>query len=291
MSFVQSPDEYKTVFVLDNDECIGTWSLASGIHSAFSSYIPEHTGMDEKTCLRILKECMVKHYLSNGASRPGTKDTLKLLKYYKDKGLVDKVVMFTSAGNHNDWVIFLKDCIEEYCGVDGLYDMVLHRDNSNSEVATDGATVKCLDMVKKRLGFIDKKTKFVFIDDRPQNIRGDGIRVKVSQYRHVVEKEYIQDTLDEAIDKLQEIYTRVKGKKTYAPRLLREIIKTEVFLLRKKDEKRNIRHKYPLNQSYDTNLIVKCSNTFICNIKPTKLYRSSSFTIPVVTSLKRTVSL
>ncbi len=289
------PARDRLVFVLDNDECLGAWSIASGIHMMFSGYIPVKTGIPVSVCVKVLKDCLVKHYLPNGGARPGTKDTLKLIKFFKDSDLIDKVLMFTSAENKDDWVIFLKECLEEYAGVTGLYDLVLHKDNTNSQRSHDGSTLKCLDMVREKLNFEAGKTKVVMIDDKPHNVIGDGVRVSVSAYRHVVDECHLSDMIDECLDTLQTMYKPIDGKKTYNPSKLIPLIKESVLVHsdgRKKDIKNNdMIYMCSSNQLDDNNLIENCSKTFIEHLPFTQMTRSLSEHIPHPMAMSRSLSI
>ena len=300
MTSPSSEKEYNVV-VLDNDECIGAWSLASAIHGIFADYLPKHTGIPIQECLRVFKDCTVKYYLLNGGARPGTKETFKLLKHYKDTGVIDKVVMFTSCGNEKNWVICLKECLEQYTGVNGLYDLVLHRDNTEAKKSADGATIKNLDTVLVRLGFERGNTNIIMVDDRPHNIQGDCVKcvkVAVSPYRHVVDEKYISDMIDEMLDTLQTLYTlckQIDGVKTFAPSLFRKMIKKMVLDDqggRKDDVKKNILLNCPVNQLGDKSLIGQLATTFVnhLSLSPTPLVRSVS-EHPVRLPLVRSISM
>ena len=291
---VNAPVKKATVFVLDNDECIGAWSLSSAIHDVFAGYIPTHTGISVSECTRVFKDCLVKHYLSNGGARPGTKDTLKMIKSYKDAGLIDRVVMFTSATNNNNWVNCLKECLEQYAGVEGMYDLVLHKDNTDATTAPNGATFKSMDLVLERLELRKENTKIVVIDDRPENIMGEGVRVVVSPYRHIVAEKNLDELIDDILDTLQRIYTPGIEVKTYAPQLFRKMIKNLILVDsngRKEEIKINISKKSPLNQLSDTSLMEQGATTFLDHIAPTPLTRSTSNQIPPPAPLTRFISV
>ena len=301
MDFTHSQKEYngraRVVFVLDNDECIGAWSIASAIHSLFATYVPKNTGIPKSDCLKVLKSALVKYYFSNGGARPGTKATLKLIKFYKDVGMIDKVIMFTSSNNGLGWVNFLKECLEEYVDAPGLYDLVLHRDNTPSSVSSDGATMKSLDLVRNKLGFQNEKTSIIMIDDKPHNIIGEGARIRVSPYRHIVDEKHIDKMIDDVIDTLELMY--VFTEKTYAPKRLRHIIKHTILIdndgiKREVSENTHI-HRCPINQLNDTNLIENGVKAFMDHITPLSLVRSISGNIDCNLSpsppLKRALSL
>ena len=291
MSTTTSNCEYRrTVLLVDNDECIGAWSLASAIHGLFTTYIPTHTGIPVETCLQIFKKNLIIHYLSNGGARPGTKSTLQLAKTHKDAGNIDHVVMFTSCSNKNGWVVFLKECIEEYAGVSGIYDYVFHRDNTPAETAQNGATVKCLTAARKRLGY-SPTDKVIIIDDSPQNVRGTGHRVAVTKYRHIVGKTHIEDLIVSALNDLQAIWTASPGKiapKRFAPLLVDTVINAKDGYA---DGVRfNMNRGYAVNQMDDSNLMATVSKAFL-ELVPTMipLVRTTSV-IPPPVHMKRSIS-
>lgn len=258
----------KTVFVLDNDECLGAWSLASALHGVFVTYIPEKTGIPVLDCINIFKDCLVKHYFENGGSRPGTKDALQVIKCLKDDGLIDKVTMFTSSTNKDEWVFFLKDCLEQHANVVGLYDLVLHRENTKANTP-EGPTLKHLSIVLNRLNFNKENTKIIMIDDRPENIIGDCDKIVVSQYRHVVDEKHLSDTIDNTLDKLQAVYKPTAGSKTFPPVFFKQIIKNLILVDkggRNQDIKTNEKLGVPFNQMNDVNLI-EAFATFLDNKK------------------------
>ena len=256
----------KQVLVLDNDECLGAWSFASGLHHVFSTYIPKNTGISIKVCLEILKKRLITYYFSNGGARPGTKDTLKLAQLYKQLGYIDKVIMFTSATNNNEWVEFLKDCLEEFADTKGVYDLVLHKNNTSCSIAPDGSTYKCMNVVLEKLLYSSTDTIVCIVDDKPQNVLGNAIKVKVSPYRHVVDEDIILLMMHELINDLKILCTKsdkfwsifvenIIGDKGYKHDVL---MNTNVF-------------KCPLNQLTDTNLIENCTKMFDCHFSKCRI--------------------
>ena len=217
---------------------------------------------------------------------------------YKDIGVVDKVSMFTSAGNDGDWVNFLKDCLEEYAGVHGLYDIVLHKYNTISKESIDGATVKCMDLVLTKLGYQEEKTSIIVFDDKPQNITGSGYRIDVTPYRHIIHETHLNDMIDDLIEKLQVIYLPITGKKTYEPTFIKKMIKDIIFLDKdghKKDVYDNLHiYKCPIDQLNDKNLIEQSVKAFIDHITPSPLLRTlveSPIKLPHPNSMKRFMSI
>ena len=296
METLCQPKNMKVV-VLDNDECTGQYSLASGIHNMFCTYVPLNTGLSVNECVSVLRDGFVKYYLPNGAARPGTKETLSLLKVYKDRGMIEKVVMYTSAGNSNDWVYFLKDCLEQYGDVKGLFDLVLHKCNVVSQVTVDGATVKDLDIVRARLSMGDASI-FMF-DDKPQNIVGVGSKIAVPAYRHIVDYEYVSIMLKEILNKLESKYVKVDGVTSFPPSKLFDPIISQIRNGVQADIRdNNMKYKCPINQLSDKHLIEKASKAFIDNIfSKLPLSRSSSddfesiHKCPTYNEMSRTLSL
>ena len=287
---LEVPPKTEKVFVLDNDECLGQFGLLSGLYSLFVTYVSIHTGIPLHLCLQVLKKYVITYYLANGGARPGTKDTLRLLQQYKDNKLIDKVVMFTSAKNTNNWVLFLKDCLESYAGVVGLYDLIVHRDILIPSPAPDGATFKDLELVRFRLDITSDSPLFM-IDDKPHNILGEGTRIPVTPYRHVVQYQDLGNLIRDSLTELQTLF--IPGPERYPPTnficSLQTLIQSEV----EKDIKYNtLLHKCPINQLNDTSLIQACYRIFIKEIQPPiPLTRTTSSHTPIKLSLSRTSSL
>ena len=297
----------KLVVVLDNDECLGSWGIASGLYNLFVTYISVNTGINMMDCVDVFKFNLIKYYLNNGGARPGTKDTLKLIKYYKDIGVIDKVVMFTSASNNHDWVTFLKNCLEEFADVNGLYDIVLHNGNSFQKNAVDGATIKSLDVVLSKLSsneylYTKDNTKFLFFDDKPCNIQGEAKIIDVFPYRHIVNEKFLIVLLSDTLNSLEKLYIipsdeqKRTGLKTFSPLKFLNII-TDLVLVNKDGIKEDIYnnenvYKCAINQLDDNNLIFKGSKAFIEHVPLIKLSRCKSddkYILPVL--LKKTNSL
>lgn len=252
----------KKVIALDNDECLGFFPLASAMYTLFVCYIAQTTGISPDKCAEIFRDVMVKYYLPNGGARPGTKELLQKIHLYKISGYIDSVVMFTSSTNNNDWVFFLKDCLEEYAGVP-VYDLVLHRQNTKAKVATDGATVKCLNTVRDKLGF-GSNTEVIIVDDKPDNIVGPGIRIPVKPYTHIVSSSILSDMIKEAFDKLGDVYKNITCKKHSPDKLIGMV---ENIILNSPDGmkieiKKNLSLGRPNNQMNDTDLITKSVEMF-----------------------------
>ena len=193
----------KVVIVLDNDECTGQYVLGSVFHTHILS-------MNKNINYNKLVELFVNYYLKInsytptkndiglvGCARPGLYFLLKLLNEYKKLKIVHKVVMYTSAPNEDDWVIFLKDCLEKYSECKGLFDLVLHRGSfPKAKVTKSGATIKDLKYVYKN-NIINPDNlppdnfKIIMLDDNPQNINKyhkNNYVYGVSPYNHMIGK-------------------------------------------------------------------------------------------------------
>ncbi len=203
------------IVVLDNDECLGQFSLFSIlIHYAKS---PHPIPID----LNAVKQACIKHLFPNGTARPYIKHLFKLLAKLKQMKKIDKVVMYTSApntsNNQSGYIYFLKDCLETYCKTPKLYELVFHRNNIQALVSQDGATIKDLGNVvlpnqklrQKLLQFNSNNSKFIklvnhltkktiMIDDKPQNIRNRfGKRYGVSAYTVIPHLKHIYNCIND----------------------------------------------------------------------------------------------
>lgn len=189
------------IIVLDNDECLGQFSI-------FSILLNYSMNKDSiKINLNKLKQSCIQYLFGKGSIRPNIKILFKLLYKLKKLKKIDKVVMYTSAPNNskylNNYVLFLKNLLEEYCQTPGLYDFVFHRNNIKANITKDGATIKDLGNVilnnkerdilykinnksygilnykeKDFLKYVNHKTKnIIMIDDKPHNIEKRGGKV------------------------------------------------------------------------------------------------------------------
>ena len=209
------------IIVLDNDECLGQFSIFSIIYNF------ANTKSNIEINLNAVKKSCIKYLFSNGTVRPNLKILFKLLFKLKQLKKIDKVVMYTSAPNDSNkksgYIYFLKDCLETYCQTPGLYDDVIHRNNINALVSNDGATIKDLGNVifdnnnfRKKLFFVTNKgnnlnynerdfvnyvnymtSKTLMIDDRPQNIRNrHGKAIGIFPYLVIPELKNIYSCID-----------------------------------------------------------------------------------------------
>jgi len=212
----------KVVVVLDNDECTGQYVMASVFHSHIVNNFPDTTNKNSKNYKKLVKLFSDYYLKINGISpskrnigmvgcaRPGTFFLLILLHHYKKMGIIHKVVMYTSASNEDNWVYFLKDCLEEYAQAPGVFDLIFHRESfPNAEVAPSGATIKNLSNIYNHKiinpNKIDKDNfKIIMLDDNPQNIKQSGKNnhiYGISEYTHMIGKnnlrKFIQILFDE----------------------------------------------------------------------------------------------
>lgn len=172
------------VLVFDNDECIVSASLPSGFYGFIKMNYPDS--------IHHLKQSFAILF-DSGVLRPGAKQMFETIKEMKFKGIVDKVVMYTSAPNTNGWVDFLKDSLEEYLDCKGIYDLVLHRDNVPIIQTACGATMKFLDRVKEHLG----DANILMFDDKPENIVGNGIICGIPPYSHLITPKIWDEVLND----------------------------------------------------------------------------------------------
>jgi hypothetical protein len=182
---------YPKIIVLDNDECLGQFGLFSSLY-----VYARNTRDPYKIDLQELRNACVKYLFPYGVARPRLLELFMLLKKLKKSGKLDGVVMYTSAPNNltdgrGGYVHFLKDCIEQYCNCQGIYDKILHRNNVVAKVSSCGATIKDMGNAlltscqrkqlmnntytkeKRKIStYVNNYTKhMLMIDDKPNNIR------------------------------------------------------------------------------------------------------------------------
>ena len=234
-----SNNKKKVVVVLDNDECTGQYVMASVFHSHIVNNYPDTTNKNSKNYQTLVKLFSDYYLKINGISpskrnigmvgcaRPGTFFLLRLLQQYKKLGIVHKVVMYTSASNEDNWVYFLKDCLEEYSQVPGVFDLVFHRESfPNARVAPSGATMKDLNNVFKHPTVNPKKLgkenfKIIMLDDNPQNIKKSGPNNNVYQglsaYHHMIGKNNLRKFIQILFDKF-----KIKDKRNFFQEIIED---------------------------------------------------------------------
>jgi hypothetical protein len=210
------------ILYLDNDECLGYFSLISGLYSETVCDYCLKLKLEEKNLDRINVEALfilfAADLLDMGFARPGLKDFFAELKRFKNKGYLDKIIMYTSAErysktekNYVNWVGFMKNLFEFYSSNQNdnndelflIYD--LDHSGRSDEIpreSPDGATLKSVEVPLKRLGItMENVKKIAFLDDRPQNIYIDGDsqqsklkRVGVLPYYFLPSRDILKET-------------------------------------------------------------------------------------------------
>jgi hypothetical protein len=241
----------KVVVVLDNDECTGQYVMASVFHSHIVNNFPDSVDKNSenyKKLVNLFSDYYLKINGINpskknigmvGCARPGTFFLLRLLQNYKKLGIIHKVVMYTSASNEDNWVYFLKDCLENYSNSPGVFDLVFHRETfPNAKVAPSGATMKDLEYVFKHNEINPEKLtkdnfKIIMLDDNPQNIKKSGVlnyRYGVSPYHHMIGKNNLRKFIQILFDNF-----KIKDKRNF----FQEIINDPDFKLTDNYEQSN----------------------------------------------------
>jgi hypothetical protein len=210
------------ILYLDNDECLGYFSLISGLYTETVCDYCLKLKLEEKNLDRINAEALfilfAAELLDMGFARPGLKEFFYKLKKFKNNKFLDKIIMYTSAERYSqseknfvNWVGFMKNLFEFYSTEkhDDSRDLFLIYDLDHSgrsdeipRESPDGATLKSVEVPLKRLGIsMDDVGKIVFLDDRPQNIFIDGkeqqdklMRIGVLPYYFLPQKEILKQT-------------------------------------------------------------------------------------------------
>lgn len=187
----------KSVIVFDNDECTGQYSFLGSLHSLFiednNLKYPE-SKLSYNDTIKLIS----KYYLGYGGIRPYVKKTLQYLYNKKQKLKLDKIFMYTAAENLDNYVFFLKDCIEYHCDCIGIFDKIFDRSFCNEDLT------KNLDNIRGDIS----TSKILMIDDRPNNIiKGDGFVYGVEPYLYCPKWNIISKFIDEYGENyLEELY-------------------------------------------------------------------------------------
>lgn len=177
---IDNKNKKKYIIVIDNDECIGSWSDLSLIYNIFKFELK----IDKPDILTFI-DIMTK----TGCIRPFVKDFFERIIDLKKKNIVSKVIMCTAASNSEGWVTYLAELLNYWIDYP-LYDEIIYRermdiwhDIKDTDKYNSIGYIKNMDMIKH---IIDNKYKcnhkdfeIIAIDDRPSNIlNGKTIGIK-----------------------------------------------------------------------------------------------------------------
>jgi hypothetical protein len=183
------------ILILDNDECLGYFSLLNGVYNGCIRYLSKlHLCNNEN--IKLFDE-----YFSNfavelllaGYARNNLANFFEKVKKLKTQGVIHKVVMMTSNYRYIrkrykgqfDWVNTMRNILEKYANVNTLYpsisiydfDYSCRNDEENSIIAKDNATVKKISNIIQKLQITNYYSihKIICIDDRIKNIDFEDI--------------------------------------------------------------------------------------------------------------------
>ncbi len=173
-----------TLFILDNDECLGSFGFLSLFHSYIvDTHCIKHNLKLNDPRRKQVDDLFTKfgaEMLGLGFARPSLREFFKMLHKLKRIDSHVFVVMYTSAPRYSDaserdytdWLITLQNMLEHYTGCK-IYDMTHsgRTDETQRSEAADGATLKDVRIILAKLGISkDDVCGIVFLDDRPDNI-------------------------------------------------------------------------------------------------------------------------
>jgi len=121
----------------------------------------------------------IKIFLQMGGLRPGVKELFQTLNELLIMKKIDRIGIFTSASNRNNYVNYVKRCIEDLCEIpENTISFVITREFS-TYYSRDGATIKDLYECYKLFYSIETSTELyenygikdaVILDDKPYNV-------------------------------------------------------------------------------------------------------------------------
>lgn len=159
------------VVVLDNDETTAYYIPLLQIYT----FVFEQKGMvfadpwkrelwkDGKRWKRAVENELIEQIVTSGAmdhyGRPFLKHFLKTLAFWKEKGHLDRVCIFTAASDFFGWVSFLKRLLERYCEQPGLFCNVYTVEKVAPHLSQKTG--------RKHIDFVTHSaSEVIFIDDR-----------------------------------------------------------------------------------------------------------------------------
>jgi hypothetical protein len=179
---LQVPQVQQVIFVVDNDENIGSFGDMSLLRSL---WVRLRIHCDRRQAV----EDAIRVMSDNRLFRHGLQDFFAFLVGLRAAGVAKAIVMCTGATDAHGWVSFLKDVLEAWFG-EHIYDLVIDgqqlrrwHERQGSDAIKNSAFVKDMDMVRELLG-VAPHFPVVAIDDRAENILAHhGLAVGVSPYR------------------------------------------------------------------------------------------------------------
>ena len=161
----------KRILILDNDDCTGQYGILCILSKIYRYFYPSNT-LDE------LAQFMVDHYLSpstedgSGGFRPYLKELLLVAKQLLSANKIDKLIIYTSATNRDNWVATLARCIEIYGEFEKGTIGFISR-NEHFIPANDGAGIKDIEYCIKHFYGDDNLdiSKCFMVDDKLYNIK------------------------------------------------------------------------------------------------------------------------
>jgi len=160
----------RRVLALDNDETTGSYQLGSLLFSMYTQLCGTPPSV----------HYFVEEYLRKGGARPGTAELLQHAAHLIRQGVLDEVVIFTAASNHNGWVDFLRASLEEFAGVPyGTISRIIAGEDCRTRDSATGRAFKDLRLVSQ------DSSQVLIIDDKPDFVQ-HGEVVAVGEYRQHV---------------------------------------------------------------------------------------------------------
>ncbi len=154
--------------------------------------------------------------LSNGLIRPHLREMLVTLQLWQQQGRIDSVDIFTTEHNHNNWIIFLVECIEICADVSGLFNRVFCGEDCFTAITDLG---RCLVKDLSKLSY--DSGQVVIIQGKPEYIV-NGMVIGIPDYCSDPEltqfKNYLISELDVEtgeVDKFLSKYIDENLKKQY----------------------------------------------------------------------------
>lgn len=180
------------IICLDMDETVGSFGPYCIIVKIWNHFQKANPPVDQS----------IAHHLTHGAFRPYLKEFLLFVADLKKRGLIDALVLFTSASNAGGYVDHIVECLEYYVNLDDstpqlAFDLIISNEYSE-EFSRDGATIKdpllAIKMLHEKTGLdLYQTTDFanvVFIDDKPYNIKyystTPSVCISMNPYRQYV---------------------------------------------------------------------------------------------------------
>jgi hypothetical protein len=208
------------ILFLDNDECLGYFGLLSALYNLMiTRYLVSKNIKLVSAIARQFNNIFIDVVTKKGGAldigfaRPDLKAFFMEVYKLKSAGLIDHIVMFTSAPryvtdiekDYCDWVKLMREMLNKYVNLEIYTDDYSGTTDGKETSSIIGGTVKDVGVYLKMRG-IKKVDRVMFLDDRPENILCSDCKViGIKKYYYFTKLEILKSIAKELETRLKKL--------------------------------------------------------------------------------------